>query len=59
MEPHAAECVAFGQAVYEGLPSPVPPEQSLQVLTILDGIYRSQREGREVLLNKQEVAHAT
>jgi len=59
MEPHAAECVAFGQAVYEGLPSPVPPEQSLQVLTILDGIYRSQREGREVSLNKQEVAHAT
>ena len=50
MEPHAAECVAFAQAVHDGLPSPVPPEQSLQVLTILDGIYRSQVAGREVSL---------
>ena len=30
--------------------SPVPAEQSLDVLTILDGIYRSQREGAEVRL---------
>lgn len=59
MEPHAAECVAFAQAVYEGLPSPVPPEQSLQVLTILDGIYRSQIEGREIQLNTTEAAHAS
>lgn len=48
MEPHAVECIEFGRAVAEGLPSPVPPEQSLQVLAILDGIYRSQREGKEV-----------
>ena len=59
MEPHAAECVAFAQAVYEDLPSPVPPEQSLQVMTILDGIYRSQVEGREVNLNGAEGAHVT
>jgi hypothetical protein len=26
----------------------VPAEQSLYVMSILDGIYRSQREGREV-----------
>jgi predicted dehydrogenase len=26
----------------------VPAEQSLYVMAILDGIYRSQREGREV-----------
>lgn len=57
MEPHAAECVAFAEAVYAGKPSPVPPEQSLQVLTILDGIYRSQAAGREVSLNTQEVGH--
>jgi predicted dehydrogenase len=50
MEPHALECVEFARAVAEGAPSPVPAEQSLQVLTILDGIYRSQREGREVAL---------
>ncbi|MCO6450533.1 MAG: Gfo/Idh/MocA family oxidoreductase [Caldilineales bacterium] len=48
MEPHALECVEFARAVAEDLPSPVPAEQSLQVMSILDGIYRSQREGREV-----------
>ena len=48
MEPHALECVEFAKAVMEGLPSPVPPEQSLYVQTILDGIYRSQAAGREV-----------
>ena len=50
MEPHALECVEFARAVANGAPSPVPAEQSLQVLTILDGIYRSQREGKEVAL---------
>jgi predicted dehydrogenase len=48
MEPHALECVEFARAVAEGLPSPVPAEQSLYVQTILDGIYRSQEAGREV-----------
>ena len=51
MEPHAFECYEFARAITEGRPSPVPPEQSLQVLSILDGIYRSQREGREVQLD--------
>ena len=48
MEPHALECVEFARAMAEGRPSPVPAEQSLQVMSILDGIYRSQREGSEV-----------
>ncbi|MEA3334324.1 MAG: Gfo/Idh/MocA family oxidoreductase [Chloroflexota bacterium] len=48
MEPHGLECVAFAEAVAEGRPSPVPAEQSLQVMTILDGIYRSQETGREI-----------
>ena len=48
MEPHALECVEFAKAIAVGAPSPVPAEQSLQVLAILDGIYRSQAEGREV-----------
>ncbi len=51
MEPHALECVAFAKAVAEGAPSPVPAEQSLQVLSILDAIYESQRIGREVRLD--------
>ena len=41
LEPHALECVEFAQAVVDGAPSPVPAEQSLQVMTILDGVYRS------------------
>jgi len=50
MEPHALECIEFARAVAEGAPSPVPAEHSLQVLSILDGIYRSQNEGKEVRL---------
>lgn len=51
MEPHALECVEFAQAVVDGAPSPVPAEHSLQVQTILDGIYRSQQTGGEVRLD--------
>jgi predicted dehydrogenase len=50
LEPHALECVEFAQAVIDGAPSPVPAEQSMQVMTILDGIYRSQKAGGEVSL---------
>ncbi len=50
LEPHAQECVEFARAVAEGAPSPVPAEHSLQVLSILDGIYRSQKSGGEVKL---------
>jgi predicted dehydrogenase len=51
MEPHALECMEFAKAIAEGLPSPVPAEQSLYVQTILDGIYRSQKEGKEVKIS--------
>lgn len=50
-EAHAQECIEFAQAVAEGAPSPVPAEDSLQVLTILDGVYRSQELGSEVRLS--------
>lgn len=49
--PHAKECVAFAEAVALGKPSPVPAEQSLQVQSILDGLYRSAEERREVRLD--------
>ena len=42
--------MAFAEALSNGAPSPVPPEQSLQVLSILDGIYRSQEAGAEIRL---------
>ncbi len=51
MEPHALECVEFARAIAAGAPSPVPAEQSLQVMTILDGVYRSQQSGGEVRLD--------
>lgn len=48
--PHAKECMAFAEAVVNDKPSPVPAEQSLDVIAILDGIYRSAASGREVAL---------
>jgi predicted dehydrogenase len=51
LEPHALECVEFAQAIVDGAPSPVPAEQSLQVMAILDGVYRSHELGREVRLD--------
>ena len=50
LEPHAQECVEFAQAIVDGAPSPVPAEQSLQVMAILDGVYRSQQVGGQVRL---------
>lgn len=51
MAPHAFECAEFARILAEGGSSPVPPEQSLDVMAILDGIYRSQETGREVVLS--------
>ena len=48
LEAHAQECVEFSEAIVDGAPSPVPAEESLQVISILDAIYRSQAKGREV-----------
>jgi predicted dehydrogenase len=50
-KPHQLECMAFAKAIAEGAPSPVPPEQSLQVIQILDGIYRSSEAGKEIRLD--------
>jgi predicted dehydrogenase len=50
-EAHAQECIEFAQAIVDGAPSPVPAEQSLQVMQILDAIYRSQQTGGEIRLD--------
>ncbi len=50
-EPHAAECMAFAQAIVDGAPSPVPAEQSLEVQRILSALYRSSAEKREIRLD--------
>lgn len=52
VEAHAAECMAFAKAIVNGAPSPVPPEQSLDVMTILDGVYKSAMSTREVVLER-------
>lgn len=48
---HTTAIWAFYDAVVNRKPSPVPAEQALKVIKILDGIYRSQKTGREVRLN--------
>jgi predicted dehydrogenase len=50
-EAHAKECIAFAEAVANGKPSPVTAEESLDVITILDGLYRSADAGREIRLD--------
>lgn len=50
-EAHAAECKAFAEAIVNGQPSPVPAEQSMDVMGILDGLYRSAAERKEVALD--------
>ena len=47
---HSEAILQFALAVRDGLPSPVPVEQSLNVARILEGMYQSGREKREVLL---------
>jgi predicted dehydrogenase len=49
--PHALECMGFARAIIDGAPSPVPAEQSLQVISILDAVYESEATGREVRLD--------
>ena len=51
LEPHAQECVEFARAVAKGAPSPVPAEESLNVMKVLHGIYRSQEADAEVRID--------
>jgi predicted dehydrogenase len=51
-EAHAKECMAFAEAIVNGQPSPVPAEESLDVITILESLYRSAETGREVRLGE-------
>lgn len=49
-EGHEAEIAAFHDAIVNRKPVPVKPEQSLAVIKVLDGLYRSHKTGREVSL---------
>ena len=53
-KPHAAAIRAFVDAIEGGGPTPVPAEETLVVMAILDGIYRShERGGREVRVSAE------
>ncbi len=43
--PHAAAITAFIEAIEKDGPVPVPAEETMYVMTILDGIYRSHAKG--------------
>ncbi len=45
---HTTEIWEFYDAIVNRKPSPIPADQSLKVIRILDGIYRSQKSGKEV-----------
>jgi predicted dehydrogenase len=47
---HEQECREFVQAALRGRRSPVPAEESLAVVAILEGLYRSAERGKEVRL---------
>lgn len=38
----------FHEAIINSLPSPIPADQALRTVRILDGVYRSQKAGKEV-----------
>ncbi len=45
---HQKEIAAYTDAILNNKPSPVPAEQSLKVIRILEGLYRSYESGHEV-----------
>lgn len=45
---HTEEILAFADAIRNKKPSPVPFADSLKVITILEGIYKSSKLGREI-----------
>jgi predicted dehydrogenase len=48
--PHAEEILQFASAVRDHLPNPVPIEETLNVIRILEAFYRSGKEKREVVV---------
>jgi predicted dehydrogenase len=49
-KPHYEELRAFHDCIVNGTPSPVPWRETEKVIAILEAIYMSQREGREIHL---------
>jgi predicted dehydrogenase len=47
-EAHTAELIAFFESVTERKPSPVPWQETIKVIAILEAIYASEKAGQEV-----------
>lgn len=56
--PHHKVIRAFAESVMGDTEVPVPPSQSLAVISILEGLYKSQKTGSEVVLAKADHAPA-
>ncbi|HYE06350.1 MAG TPA: Gfo/Idh/MocA family oxidoreductase [Planctomycetota bacterium] len=56
---HQEEILAFVDAIQKGKPSPVPVEQTIKVISILEAIVESGKTGREVVLAEAKAAKAT
>lgn len=50
-QPHFEEIAQFASCVLNDTPVPVPPQQSRAVIAILEGLYRSQEAGKEVIIS--------
>lgn len=50
VRPHERSLLAFAAAVRDGRPSPIPPEQSLVITSMIEAFYASARSGREVTI---------
>jgi predicted dehydrogenase len=55
---HTEEILAFVDAIRTGKPSPVPVEQTIKVIGILEAIVESGKTGREVVLQAAKSAKA-
>ena len=53
-KPHYEELRAFHDCIVNGTPSPVPWRETEKVIAILEAIYMSQREGREIYLDSSD-----
>lgn len=55
-QPHHAEIKGFVNCIEDDLPSPVPWTETIKVIAILEGIYASQKTGRNVVIPSKRVA---
>jgi len=49
-DPHTTEVKAFIKAIREGLPSPVPGEEALEITKIFDAVYKSTKTGKMIAI---------